>query len=86
MSGGSEQMAQEGDNVQVEHPALPSVAAGSRESPSTSGKMLTPGLSPPSPYSPFVDSKDWERDILGVARCNSSPHVRWCRSLCRMYI
>ena len=28
---------------------------------------------PPSPFSPFVDSKDWERDILGVARCAEHP-------------
>jgi len=60
--------------AQVGHPILPGMSAGgpsSGISPSTSGKLPTPSLSvasPPSPYSPFVESKDWERDILGVAR------------------
>ena len=36
--------------------------------------------SPPSPFSPFVDSKDWERDILGVARCAAtSDAVLGCK-------
>ena len=35
----------------------------------------TPSVPPSPSFTPFVDSKDWERDILGVARHASTAFV-----------
>lgn len=75
-----------GEEVGAPAAATASMAPGAGLSPSTSGKLHTSSqsltvASPPSPFSPFVESKDWERDILGVAR-----FLRMCPGLSRQLI
>ena len=64
----------------------PTAVADTRPSPGSQSIPVTVDIDepaaatipsvPPSPsFTPFVDSKDWERDILGVARHASAAFV-----------